>query len=166
MNRYRVTAVLTALLMLSGGCLNYYLIHPDRDPVGVTTSTEDVSRGPLRMHLEWAQPSRGGPFPTVIVHPPGGKVAADMKGVVRDLAQHGYPAVAVDYRRLIDGQFRRNTFAWRESSDPLAALDVVRAKSQVDARRIAALGLSQGGIYSLLMAAHAPEIKAVVPYSP
>ena len=166
MSRYRVTAVLTALLMLSGGCLNYYLIHPDRDPVGVTTSTEDVSRGPLRMHLEWAQPSGGGPFPTVIVHPPGGKVAADMKGVVRDLAQHGYPAVAVDYRRLIDGQFRRNTFAWRESSDPLAALEVVRAKSQVDARRIAALGFSQGGIYSLLMSAHAPEIKAVVAYYP
>jgi dipeptidyl aminopeptidase/acylaminoacyl peptidase len=102
----------------------------------------------------------------VIVHPPGGKVAADMKGVARDLAQHGYLAVAVDYRRLIEGQFRRNTFAWRESSDPVAALEVVRAQRRVDAARIAALGFSQGGIYSLLMSAHAPEIKSVVAYYP
>ena len=166
MSRYRVIAVLAALLMLSGGCLNYYLIHPDRDPVGVTTWTEDVTRGPLRMHLEWAQPSGAGPFPTVIVHPPGGKVAADMKGVGRDLAQHGYLAVAADYRRLIDGEFRRNAFAWRESSDPVAALGVVRAQPRVGGGRIAALGFSQGGIYSLLMSAHSPEIKAVMAYYP
>jgi dipeptidyl aminopeptidase/acylaminoacyl peptidase len=165
-SRYRVTAALVALLVLSSGCLNYYLIHPDRDPIGVATWTEDVTRGPLRVHLEWAQPSGAGPFPTVIVHPPGGKVAADMKGVARDLAQHGYLAVAVDYRRLLGGKFRRNTFAWRESSDPLAALDVVRAQPRVDGGRIAALGFSQGGIYSLLMAAHAPEIKSVVAYYP
>ncbi len=164
--RYRVTAILVALLMLSSGCLNYYLIHPDRDPIGVATWTEDVTRGPLRVHLEWAQPSGAGPFPTVIVHPPGGKVAADMKGVTRDLAQRGYLAVAVDYRRLIDGQFQRNTFAWRESSDPLAALELVRAQSRVDRRRIVALGFSQGGIYSLLIAANAPEITSVVAYYP
>jgi dipeptidyl aminopeptidase/acylaminoacyl peptidase len=89
-----------------------------------------------------------------------------MKGVVRDLAQHGYLAVAVDYRRLLDGKFRRNTFAWRSSSDPVAALDAVRGRPQVDRSRIAALGFSQGGIYSLLMAAHAPEVKAVVAYYP
>src|SRR5919201_989003 len=166
MSRYWVIAALAPMLMLSGGCLNYYLIHPGRDPVGVATWTEDVTRGPLRMHLEWAQPSGAGPFPTVIVHPPGGKVAADMKGVARDLAQHGYLAVAVDYRRLIEGQFRRNTFAWRESSDAVAALEVVRAQRRVDAARIAALGFSQGGIYSLLMSAHAPEIKSVVAYYP
>jgi dipeptidyl aminopeptidase/acylaminoacyl peptidase len=164
--RYPVLALLAALLVQLGGCMDHYLIYPDRDPIGVVTWTEDITRGPLRVHLEWAQPPGPGPFATVIVHPPGGEVAADMKGVARDLAQHGYLAVAVDYRRLLEGKFRRNTFAWREKSDPVAALELVRAQPRVDRGRIAALGFSQGGIYSLLMAAHAPDIKTVVAYYP
>jgi dipeptidyl aminopeptidase/acylaminoacyl peptidase len=164
--RARHTALLAALLLPSSGCMNYFLIHPDRDPAGVVSWTEEVTRGPLRVHLEWTQPSGPGPFPTVIVHPEGGGRAVDMKGVTRDLAQHGYLAVAVDYRRLLDGKFRRNTFAWRAESDPIAVLDVVRSQPHVDRTRIAALGFSQGGIFSLLMSAYAPEIKSVVAYYP
>ena len=146
--------------------MNHYLIYSHRDPPGVVTWSEDVTRGPLRVHLEWMQPPGSGPFPTVIVHPEGGGVAADMKGVTRDLAQHGCLAVAVDYWRLLDGKFQRSTFAWREESDPVAALEVVRAQPLVDRGRIAALGFSQGGIYSLLMAAQAPDVRTVVAYYP
>ena len=42
----------------------------------------------------------------------------------------------------------------------------LRADPRVDGDRIAALGFSQGGIYSLLMAAYAPDIRAVVAYYP
>jgi dipeptidyl aminopeptidase/acylaminoacyl peptidase len=100
------------------------------------------------------------------VHPPAGEAAEDMKGVARDLAQHGYLAVAVDYKRLLDGKFERSMFVWRERSDAVAALEIVRARPEVDRERIAALGFSQGGIYSLLAAAHSPEVKAVVAYYP
>ncbi len=161
----RAFAVLAALLLL-GGCMDHYLIYPATDPPGVASWTQDVTRGPLRVHLEWTQPPGAGPFPTVIVHPPGGEVASDMKGVARDLARNGYLAVAVDYRRLLDGDYRRNTFAWRERTDATAALEIVRAETRVDRSRIAAMGFSQGGIYSLLMAAHAPDVKAVVAYYP
>jgi dipeptidyl aminopeptidase/acylaminoacyl peptidase len=164
--RAPAAAWLVVLGMQLSGCMNYALIHPERDPPSIATWEQDITRGALRLHLAWAQPPGAGPFPTVIVHPAGGGVAADMKGVARDLAQHGYLAVAVDYRRLLDGKFRRNTFAWREAQDPRAALEVVRAQPRVDRDRIAALGFSQGGIYSLLLAAHAPEIKAVVAYYP
>ena len=146
--------------------MDTFLIYPHRDPPGIVTRSQDVTRGPLLMHLEWAQPPGTGPFPTVIVHPPGGGVAMEMTGVTRDLAQHGYLAVAVDYQRFLDGHFQRNTFAWREPSGPVAALELVRAEPGVDRERIAALGFSQGGIYSLLMAAHAPDIGAVVAYYP
>jgi dipeptidyl aminopeptidase/acylaminoacyl peptidase len=158
--------VLAALIVTVGGCMNYFLIHPKDDPAGITTWDEDVTRGPLRVHLEWVQPPGAGPFPAVIVHPPGGGIAADMKGVTRDLAEHGYLSVAVDYWRLLDGKFQRNTFAWRDESDTVAALEVVRAQAQVDRARIAALGFSQGGIYSLLMAEHAPDVRTVVAYYP
>jgi dienelactone hydrolase len=146
--------------------MNYYLIHPDRDPPGVATWSEDVTRGALRMHLIWVQPPGAGPFPTVIVHPAGGEPAATMMGVARDLARHGYLAVAVDYARLVDGEFESSLFGWRDTSDPVAALEVVRARPQVDAARIGALGFSQGGIYSLLMAAYSPDVRAVVAYYP
>ena len=146
--------------------MNHYLIYPDHDPPGVSTWSEDVIRGALLMHLEWAQPPGRGPFATVIVHPTAGDRAADMKGVTRDLAQHGYLAVALDYQRLINGKYQRHTFVWREKSDPMAALEVVRARPQVDSAHIATLGFSQGGIYSLLIAAQAPDIKAVIAYYP
>ena len=162
----RIAVNVAAPLVITSGCMNHYLIYPERDPPGIATWTEDVTRGPLRVHLEWAQPPGFGPFPTVIVHPEAGRTAADMKGVARDLTAHGYLAVAVDYWRLIDGTFQRNTFAWREASDPVAALQIVRAQPRVDRARIAALGFSQGGIYSLLMAAHAPDVRAVVAYYP
>jgi dipeptidyl aminopeptidase/acylaminoacyl peptidase len=162
----RKLGTLLAVLLPLSGCMDHYLIYPDADPPGVTASVQDVTRGPLKIHLEWAQPAGPGPFPTIIVHPPGGEIASDMKGVARDLARNGYLAVAVDYRRLIDGEYRRNTFAWRSSTDPVAALQIVLADPRVDRARIAALGFSQGGIYSLLMAAHASDVKAVVAYYP
>src|SRR5262249_4069424 len=159
--RRSVVPALAALLLLSSGCMNHYLIYPKHDPPGVVTWSQDVTRGSLRVHLEWVQPLGTGPFPTVIVHPPAGDTALDMKGVTRDLAKRGYLAVAVDYKRLLDGTFQRSTFAWREQSDPVAALEIVRIQPQADRDRIGALGFSQGAIFSLLMAAQAPDIKAV-----
>src|SRR5262245_19995873 len=147
--RLRAIVILVALLLPASGCMNHYLIYPKSDPPGVATWTQEVTRGELRVHLEWVQPPGNGPFPTVIVHPPAGETASDMKGVTRDLAQHGYLAVAVDYKRLIDGTFQRSTFVWRERSDPVAALEIVRVQPQADRDRIGALGFSQGAIFSL-----------------
>ena len=59
---------------------------------------------PLRMHLEWAYPIGTGPFPAVLVHPDGGSTAHKMRGVIWDLACHGYLAMAADYQRLAAGE--------------------------------------------------------------
>ena len=157
------------VLLWLGACQppNHYLIHPDQVPDEVFAWAEDTQRGQLRIHLEWAKPIGDGPFPTVLVHPEGGKTANKMKGVIWDLAQQGYLAVAVDYKRLIDGRYQRNLFAWRDDSDVTAALDIISRAIFVDPQRIATLGFSQGGVYSLMIAAHAPRrIKAVVAYYP
>jgi dipeptidyl aminopeptidase/acylaminoacyl peptidase len=146
---------------------NHYLIHPDRVPDEVFAWTEDTQHGQLQIHLEWAKPLGNGPFATVLVHPEGGKTANDMKGVIWDVAQQGYLAVAADYRRLIDDRYRRSIFAWRDDSDVTAALNIISRSVFVDPQRIATLGFSQGGVYSLMIAAHAPRrIKAVVAYYP
>lgn len=146
---------------------NHYLIHPTAAPHGIVTWSDDVQRGKLRIHLRWAAPAGSGPFPTVLVHPEAGKTAEAMQGVIWDLASHGYLAVAADYRRLIDGEYRRNTFAWRNDADATAALEVIGSHELVDRQRVATLGFSQGGVFSLMIAARAADrISAVVAYYP
>lgn len=163
----RVTlAALLACAATLTSCLNHYLVHPTDVPPRVITWSEEARRGGLLIHLEWARPVGSGPFPAVLVHAEAGHTALDMRGVLWDLAGRGYLAVAADYRRLIRGKYRRNLFAWREGGDVTAALDILRSHPGADGTRLATLGFSQGGVFSLLIAAHAPEIRAVVAYYP
>lgn len=162
-----ILAALTLGLLPACETLNHHLIHPNDVPAGVITWSEEIEKGDLLIHLEWAAPRGEGPFPAVLVHAEGGKTSHKMKGVIWDLARRGYMASAADYKRRIDGRFRRNMFAWRSEEDVTASLERVRAHPSVDGGRIATLGFSQGGIFALLIAAHAPEtVKAVVSYYP
>lgn len=90
-----------------------------------------------------------------------------MHGVIWDLAQHGYVGLAADYERYRDGCWRPSLFAWRSDSDVTISLDVTRAYPEIDQGHIGLLGFSQGGVLSLLIAAHAPDrTSAVVSYYP
>lgn len=167
-----VTCSATALIVGSialGACglPNRYLIHPHDPPPRIITWSAEFSRDQILVHVEGARPPGPGPFPTILVHPDGGNAAEAMHGVIWDLAARGYVALAADYRRLIGGQYRRNLFAWRSAADVTMIVDVTREYPEADQNRIGLLGFSQGGVYSLLIAAHAPDrIKAVVSYYP
>jgi dipeptidyl aminopeptidase/acylaminoacyl peptidase len=146
---------------------NHHLVHPDERPPAIVTWSDDVEIDRLLIHVRAARPPGEGPFPAVIVHPEGGKTADAMQGVIWDLAEHGYVAIAADYERFSDGAYRRSLFAWRSESDATAILQVVRGYQVVDQGRIGLLGFSQGGVFALLIAAHAPQrIRAVVSYYP
>lgn len=154
---------------LLGACQppNHYLIHPEQAPPSVVSWNEEIRQGQLLIRLRWARPEGAGRFPAVLVHPEAGKQAAEMQGVIWDLARQGYVAVAADYRRLIDGEYRSNLFVWRADADVTAALEYVLRNPAVDGTRVATLGFSQGGVYSLLIAEHAPsQVKAVIAYYP
>jgi dienelactone hydrolase len=146
---------------------NHYLIHPHEPGPQVVVWSGDFARDKIEIHVEGARPPGSGPFATVIVHPEEDETAADMHGVIWDLAQHGYAAMACDYRQLIDGEYRRNLFAWRTIADVTISIDVTRAYPELDQDRIGAIGFSEGAVISLLMASYEPErIKAVVAYYP
>ena len=160
-----------ALVLLTGSLLSCqlpdrYLIHPAQPPVSIRTWADEVDQGPLRLRLHWAKPVGAGPWPTVLVHPDGGASAADMRGVLWDLASRGYLAVAADYRRFYAGAYRRTLFPWCEEAEMMTVLNLLRTQPGVDGQRLAALGFSQGGIFSLLLAARTPDIKAVIAYYP
>lgn len=149
-------AVVSIWLSLTA-CANHFVFHPKSDPPGVQTWGETVVRGKLLIRLEWARPAGEGPFAAVIVHPEAGHVAGEMRGVVRDLAKAGYLAVAADYRREKKGIYRQTLFTWRDPDDPRAVIDLVRRRPDVDPERIALVGFSQGGVYSLLIAAYTQQ---------
>ncbi len=167
--RRRWIRPLLLLLLLSlgiSGCSNHYLLHPKTTPSEVREWSEEIVGGDLKARLIWARPAGKGPFPVVIVHPEARHVAKEMRGIIRSLAEEGFLAVAVDYQRRIRGSFRNTLFHWRDPEDVRLVIDHVRAQPQVDPRRIAAMGYSQGGVYSLLIAAEWPSMAAVVAYYP
>lgn len=146
---------------------NYHLIYPKEKSAGITTWEQIVTEDHLQIHLSWAKPGGKGPFPTVMVHPHGGKTTKEMEGVIWDLAERGFVAVAVDYKRLLDGKYQRNTFVWKTDTDITRSLNIIRQSEWVDPERIAALGFSQGGMLSLIIAARASnELKTVIAYYP
>ncbi len=150
----------------AAGKYDHFLIFPRNPPASVVSWSEDVDRGNLRIHLEWAHPKAGCPCPAVLVHPEAGQPASEMRGMVWDLAAHGYTAVAADYRRLIRGKYRKSLFAWRDPEDQTAAFEIVRTSAFTDKDRIATLGFSQGGVFSLVIAASRPDVRAAVAYYP
>jgi dienelactone hydrolase len=165
LSRCRSAGVLFLALFLSG-CVNHYLVHSRRPPSGAHRWSEVVTSGSLRMRLEWVRPAKVGPLPVVIVHPEAGYRAADMRGVLNDLARAGYLAVAADYQRRKGTRWRQSLFPWQDPDDPKRVIDRVRAHPDVDAERIGLLGFSQGGVFSLLIAAYDGGAAAVVAYYP
>ena len=130
--------------LLLAGCVDHYLVHPRRPPAGAQRWTEVAVAGDLQMRLEWVRPVGRGPLPAVIVHPEAGHKAADMRGVLHDLAKTGYMAVAADYQRRTGTRWRENLVPWRDPADPRRVIDRVRAHPDVDPRRIGLLRLLAG----------------------
>ena len=167
-HRYARTSLAVGVVLLVGcTATDHNLLHPDRPPPGLVLWSADFARDELKMHIEGARPPGKGPFPTVLVLPEEEATAADMHGVIWDLAAHGYVAIAADYQRRIDGKYQRNMFAWRSTGDLALILDATRAYPEIDQHRIAAIGFSEGAVVSLLIAGNDPDrVKAVVAYYP
>ena len=96
------------------------------------------------MRLEWVRPATRGPLPVVIVHPEAGYRAADMRGVLNNLAAAGYFAVAADYQRRKGNRWRQSLFPWQDPDDPKQVIERVRAHPGVDRRAYRPAGLFAG----------------------
>ncbi len=130
--------------------------------VRITSAPDTVLAGTL--HLPVGQRGEGeGPFPLVILiqgHGPNGRGGYD--AIIRDLTARGIAALEYDKRGIgqSTGIFQEDIGAL--TTDATAAVAAMRRRTDIDGRRIALLGHSQGGVVAPAVAATDPTIAAVV----
>ena len=166
MNRlYRLQLLLGAfIIVILSGCAT--TIPPVQSGEEVLRWSQEIEDHALKLNMEWAMPMQPGPHPTVIVHPGRGQDSRDLREVIDELALNGYLAVAVDYQRMIRGEYKSTMFPWRNREDSRRVLHLILENPLIDDKRVATLGFSLGGAHSLLLAANNPQIKAVISYYP
>ncbi len=108
----------------------------------------------------WYTPSRTGAT-VVLLHGAGGS-RADTAGHAAVLVRHGYGVLALDARGGSAATATGVVWGWHGDQDVAAAVDFLRARSDVDPGRIAAVGLSMGAEEAITAAAGDPRLKAVV----
>jgi uncharacterized protein len=108
----------------------------------------------------WYLPSRNGAA-VVVLHGSGSN-RSNMIDHVAVLARHGYGVLAVDARGHGQSGGQPMDLGWFGELDVGAAVSFLSRQPDVDPDRIAALGLSMGGVEALTAAAADPRIRAVV----
>jgi len=140
---------------------------------GLTVADGKVSVGGFQVPIYEARPAPAGRYPVVLVLPEAWGMHEHIKDVVRRLAKEGFYAITFEpYAReggtmqLPDQQAVMKVINFVRDSQVIGDLDaiVAYAKQQPAANpdRIGVTGFCRGGMYTLLFAAHNPELKAAV----
>lgn len=108
----------------------------------------------------WYIPSRSGAA-VVLLHG-SGSTRADVLDHAVVLARHGYGVMLYDARGHGRSGGRAMEFGWYGDADIDAAITLLQAQPEIDAGRIAAVGMSMGGEQALGAAAGDERITAVV----
>ncbi len=108
----------------------------------------------------WYIPSRNGAA-VVLMHGSGSTRSA-VVGQAAVLADHGLGVLLFDARGHGRSDGRAMDFGWYGDEDASAAVTFLEAQPDVDADRIAAIGMSMGGEQAIGAAAADPRIRAVI----
>ena len=136
---------------------------------GVDQDLRGVLIGPTAGH------AAAGPSPVVIVVPEVDGLTTDTEVAARRIAGAGYTALAVDLYAPLGGvpklrnptdtiAFTQRLNDHRQLSDLSMAIDWLCDRPGVDPQRIALVGFSAGGRYSLLLSTEPRPVRAVVTF--
>lgn len=141
------------------------LVYPTRSPICCQTPADyqldyrEVvieTADALKLH-GWYVPAKNRAA-IIVAHGAGGNRVAVLP-IAAILAQHGYGVLLIDLRAHGDSDGTVYAYGWR---DIIAATDYLRNQTDVDPKRIGALGFSLGGVAVLEGAAHDSELAAVI----
>lgn len=169
----RLTAAgvgLTGFALASGSIAGEVITTPTS---GLAVAEGKVRSGDFQVPIYEARPSADGRYPIVVVIPEIFGMHEHIKDVTRRFAREGFCSVTFEpYAREGGVSHLSDIAAVREVADSvpdsrvMSDLDAVvaYAKQSPFARsgRIGVTGFCRGGMYTLLYAAHNPEIKAAV----
>lgn len=123
------------------------------------TSDGTTVRGDLYL------PDGEGPFPAVVMAG-GWCYVKELRQpqYAAEFVRRGVAALVFDYRNLgaSDGEPRQHLDPWAQIEDYRNAVSFLAARSEVDAQRIGAWGISYSGGHVLILGAVDPRIRAVV----
>jgi carboxymethylenebutenolidase len=140
---------------------------------GLTVGDGKVASGMFQVPIYEARPAGPGKYPVVIVIPEIWGMHEYIKDVVRRFAERGFFAITFEPYARVGGVLQiedREALLKIVNSVPdaqvLGDLDAMVAYAKklpaANADRIGVTGFCRGGLYTLLFAAHSPDVKAAV----
>jgi carboxymethylenebutenolidase len=137
------------------------------DPLTETLTVPRPQGGTLDAYL--AKPAGAGPFPGVVVIHEIFGLNENIRDIARRFAREGYVALALDLfsagsrvacmARIFHGILVR-PLSNGVVGDLRSALDVLRRRSEVNARRVGVIGFCMGGSYALQLACVDEDLRA------
>ncbi|MBI4548298.1 MAG: dienelactone hydrolase family protein [Ignavibacteriae bacterium] len=158
--------------MMKNRCIRYFLavvMSTTYCISAVTTSTVQYLSGKDTVKAFLCAPEGKGPFPAIIIIHEWWGLNDWIKNNAKRLASQGYITLAVDlYHGKVTTspdqahEFMRGLPEDRAARDLQSAVQYLRTRSDVNAKRIGSIGWCMGGGYSLVTALNIPDLAACV----
>ncbi len=170
-----IAIALTGAPLAIAWAISNVIMHPrqrveDHDLHDFDLSAEEVSfpsRDGTRLS-GWFIPAERSPAPGIVLSHGWARSRAELLPHANFLHRAGYALFMFDYRHRGYSDGNAITMGLRERDDLLGAIDEFTSRPEVDATRVGALGMSMGGVISMLVAAGDQRVRALVvecPYS-
>lgn len=169
------TSAIAAVPAAVAWLISRNLLHPirrieDHDLTDFDLPAEEITfpgRDGTRL-AGWYIPAGNavGPSPSVVLSHGWARSRAELLPHADFLHRAGFAVLAFDYRHRGESGGDAVTMGIREQGDLLGALDVLCARSKVDATRIAVLGMSMGSVIAILVGSGDERVRAIVAECP
>jgi dipeptidyl aminopeptidase/acylaminoacyl peptidase len=151
--------------------LVYANTHPPRYTLHVVPSEYQADYETISFISEDGVPLKGwlikppqprAKSPAIIICHGVGANKSDFTELAVSLARRGYFVLLFDFRAHGESSGSRTSLGYHEQKDVLAALSILKAREEIDLRRIGIYGFSMGASTAILAAARSGEFSAVV----
>jgi dienelactone hydrolase len=156
--------ILTAACLFAG-CNGPSVVQPLTEPGAAAEEAVSFRSGTVTLAGTIVRPAAATRSPAVVLFHGSGPQRRDLT-TARWFAEQGILALAYDKRGVGEstGDYRPVPFT-DLCDDGLAAIELLKRRSDVDANRIGVWGLSQGGWLGPLAASRSPDVKFVIAVS-